>query len=187
MARDSERPVHPGAFIKAHVIPPGMSVTDAAKRLGVSRPALSNLLNGRCSLSPRMAVRLEKTFGFDRQRLLDLQAVDEQQALQEQEKLIAVPTFVPDFLCPARSRPGHVEEWSENIDSRHKLAVLLRKLVHSTGYDLRRVDFPAYEKCTAPRMGWLCRGGGPQRPGFPKATLDGNSVSTRIQGVRLRE
>ena len=151
MTRESERPVHPGAFIKAHVIPPGMSVTDAAKRLGVSRPALSNLLNGRSSLSPRMAVRLEKTFGFDRQRLLEIQAADEQHALHEEGRSIAVPAFVPDFL-PGKVKAKHIEAWSENIDSRHTLAILLRKLVHSTGHDLRRVDFPGYEN--AQRPGW---------------------------------
>ena len=151
MTQDSEGPVHPGAFIKAHVIPSDMSVTDAAKRLGVSRPALSNLLNGRCSLSPRMAVRLEKTFGFDRQKLLDLQVAGEQRALREEGKSIAVPTFVPDFL-PGKIKAKDIEAWSENIQSRHTLAVLLRKLVNSTGHDLRRVDFPGYEN--AQRRGW---------------------------------
>lgn len=51
-----------------------MSVKEAASRLGVGRPALSNLLNGNAALSPDMAVRLEKSFGADRQKLLDMQA-----------------------------------------------------------------------------------------------------------------
>ena len=42
---------HPGTFIKAEVIPPGMSVTKAAQLMGVGRPALSNLLNGNAALS----------------------------------------------------------------------------------------------------------------------------------------
>ena len=74
MSKKSEKSTHPGTFIREHVIPKAMSVTDAAKRLGVGRPALSNLLNGNSSLSPTMAVRLEKSFGADRRKLLDLQS-----------------------------------------------------------------------------------------------------------------
>ena len=74
MSEKLEKPVHPGTFIREHIIPAGMSVKEAAERLGVGRPALSNLLNGKSSLSPNMAVRLEKSFGIDRQKLLDIQA-----------------------------------------------------------------------------------------------------------------
>ena len=63
-----------------------MSVTDAAKRLGVGRPALSNLLNGNSSLSPDMAVRLEKAFGADRTQLLDRQAEFDRQKRHVKEK-----------------------------------------------------------------------------------------------------
>lgn len=41
--------IHPGSYIREKVIPEGMSVTNAAKLLGVGRPALSNLLNGNAS------------------------------------------------------------------------------------------------------------------------------------------
>ena len=74
-----------------------MSVTDAAKRLGVGRPALSNLLNGNSSLSPDMAVRLEKSFGIDRQKLLDIQAAFDRYDRQGKEKRIAARTYVPSF------------------------------------------------------------------------------------------
>ena len=58
------RPAHPGQFIRMEVIEPlGLSVTKAAKVLGVTRPALSALLNGRAALSPDMALRVEKAFG----------------------------------------------------------------------------------------------------------------------------
>ena len=56
------------------------------KRLGVGRPALSNLLNGNSSLSPNMAVRLEKSFGTDRQELLDIQAEFDRYDRQGEEK-----------------------------------------------------------------------------------------------------
>ncbi len=67
-------PVHPGMFIKAEVIEPlGLSVTDAARALGVSRAALSSLLNARADLSPEMAIRVEKAFGTDMETLMRMQ------------------------------------------------------------------------------------------------------------------
>ena len=50
---------HPGSYIKQSVLPAGLSVTAAAKTLGIGRPALSNLLNGNASLSSEMATRIE--------------------------------------------------------------------------------------------------------------------------------
>ena len=127
-----------------------MSVTDAAKRLGVGRPALSNLLNGNSSLSPNMAVRLEKSFGADRQELLDIQAAFDRYDRQGKEKRIAARTYVPSFLT---IKARQIEDWTEgNIPARHLLAVLLRKLIHSTGDELRQVDFPGYDN--AERGGW---------------------------------
>ena len=57
-------PPHPGEAIRALCIEPlGLTVTDAAKGLGVSRKTLSALLNGRFGISPEMAIRLSKGFG----------------------------------------------------------------------------------------------------------------------------
>ena len=57
-------PAHPGEILKELVIEPlGLSVTDAAKHLGVSRKTLSKVLNGRGTVTPQMALRLEMTFG----------------------------------------------------------------------------------------------------------------------------
>ncbi|QOJ24797.1 MAG: HigA family addiction module antidote protein [Gammaproteobacteria bacterium] len=56
-------PPHPGEVIKELCLEPlGLSVTDAAKALGVSRKTLSALLNGRSGISPEMALRLAKAF-----------------------------------------------------------------------------------------------------------------------------
>lgn len=134
---------HPGAFVRATVIPPGMSVKDAAKRLGISRPALSNFLNGKAALSPEMAVRLEKAFGANRKRLLDMQAAYDRKEQQAGERDVAVRAFVPSFLTIKASQ---IDQWAgSQIDARSRLPVLLRKLVHSTGGDLRQVDFPGYD------------------------------------------
>lgn len=65
---------HPGGFVKSEVIEArGLSVTDAASALGVTRPALSKLLNGRAHLSPEMALRIEKAFGVPMDTLMGMQ------------------------------------------------------------------------------------------------------------------
>lgn len=56
-------PPHPGEIIKELCLEPlGLSVTDAAKALGVSRKTLSAIMNGRSGISPEMALRLAKAF-----------------------------------------------------------------------------------------------------------------------------
>ena len=57
-------PPHPGAFIRRQCLDPlGLTVTEAAKGLAVSRNTLSLLLNGRLGISPEMAIRLSQAFG----------------------------------------------------------------------------------------------------------------------------
>jgi addiction module HigA family antidote len=56
-------PPHPGEILKSLCLEPlGLSVTDAAEALGVSRKTLSAILNGRAGISPEMAVRLSIAF-----------------------------------------------------------------------------------------------------------------------------
>jgi addiction module HigA family antidote len=56
-------PPHPGKIVKTLCLEPlGLSVTEAANALGVSRKTLSNILKGRSSISPEMAVRLSIAF-----------------------------------------------------------------------------------------------------------------------------
>lgn len=60
-------PPHPGETLREDVFPAlGLSVTEAAGQLGVTRAALSRVLNGRAALSPEMALRLEKWLGVER-------------------------------------------------------------------------------------------------------------------------
>jgi addiction module HigA family antidote len=67
-------PPHPGDFIRTEIIEPiGLSVTATAKVLQVSRPALSNLLNGNANLSGEMALRLEQAFGPKMETLMRMQ------------------------------------------------------------------------------------------------------------------
>ena len=90
-------PVHPGDFIRTEIIEGhGLSVTAAAKVLGVSRPALSNLLNQNADLSAEMALRIEKAFGVNMDTLMRMQAAyDIAQARKEASK-IRVQRYQPD-------------------------------------------------------------------------------------------
>jgi len=127
-----------------------MPIKQAAKLLGVGRPALSNLLNGNAALSTEMAARLQKAFGVDPQDLLKLQAEFDQHQQQESVQKLAVSAYVPSFL---KITARDIEQWANrNREARSHLAVLLRKLVNSTGQDLRLVDFPGYDN--AEKKGW---------------------------------
>lgn len=60
-------PPHPGLTLKDDVLPAlGLSVTEAAQQLDVSRVALSRVLNGRAAISPEMALRIEAWLGVER-------------------------------------------------------------------------------------------------------------------------
>ena len=59
-----KNPPHPGRVVRQECIEPlGLTVTAAAKALGVTRQALNNLINGKAGISPEMAIRLSKAFG----------------------------------------------------------------------------------------------------------------------------
>lgn len=134
-------PEHPGTYVREQVIPNGMTVKTAAERLGIGRPALSNFLNGNSSLSQDMAARLHATFGADRDHLLDMQSQYDRAVRPPSQYLVRA--FVPSFLT---IRAHQIESWAgTDISARSKLAVLLRKLVHSTSQDLHLVDFPGYD------------------------------------------
>ena len=67
-------PPHPGEIVKEFCVEAlGLTVTDAAKALKVSRKTLSTLLNGRAGISPEMALRLSKVFGRTPEGWLRLQ------------------------------------------------------------------------------------------------------------------
>jgi addiction module HigA family antidote len=59
-----KNPPHPGSFVFDECIEPlGLTITEAAQALGVTRVTLSDLVNGKRGISPEMAVRLSKAFG----------------------------------------------------------------------------------------------------------------------------
>ncbi len=67
-------PPHPGEVLRELCIEPlGVSITDAAKALGVTRKTLSAIVNGRAGISPEMAIRLSKAFGTSPESWLNQQ------------------------------------------------------------------------------------------------------------------
>ena len=94
-------------------------------------------------------LRLEKSFGADIEKLLSLQTEYIQYEMSENEKEIAVRTYSPGFFDIAA---GQIEAWSQKLEARALLPVLIRRLVNTTGKDLSKVDFPAYENIQ--RHGW---------------------------------
>ena len=67
--------VHPGPWLRRCIVDHyAMSVSQVAAHLGVTRPAMSNLLNGKAALSPEMAIRFEKAFGISAETMMRMQA-----------------------------------------------------------------------------------------------------------------
>ena len=86
-----KNPPHLGGVIRRQILEPmGMSVTAAAAALGVTRQALSNLLNERTSLTADMALRIEKAFGPKMEHLMRMQLAFELAAARRHEHQIRV-------------------------------------------------------------------------------------------------
>jgi len=87
-------PSHPGAFVRTEILGPlDLTVTSAAKVLGVSRPTLSSLLNGQADLSGDIALRLEKAFGVRMDTLMRMQASYDIARTRQREKSITVRRY----------------------------------------------------------------------------------------------
>lgn len=86
--------MHPGTTVRQDCLEKnGLSVTDAARILGVDRQTLSNLLNARSGISPEMAVRLEKAFGIPAREWLMRQLDYELTEVMRRAKKIKVEPF----------------------------------------------------------------------------------------------
>lgn len=97
-------PVHPGEFIRCEIIEElGLSVKKAAEVLGVSRPALSALLNERGALTPDMAIRIEKAFGASMETLMRMQHAYDIAQARQRAGAITVQRYVPKV--PPTSEP----------------------------------------------------------------------------------
>ena len=69
-----KNPAHPGRIIRSACPEPlGLSVTEGAKVLGITRQALNNVINGKSGISAEMAIRLTKAFGSSAETWLKMQ------------------------------------------------------------------------------------------------------------------
>jgi antitoxin HigA-1 len=84
-----KNPPHPGLSVRHDCIEPlGLTITEAAAILGVTRQALNNLVNGKSGISPDMAIRLDKAFGGGAETWLGVQmAYDLAQARQHEGEI----------------------------------------------------------------------------------------------------
>ena len=84
-------PVHPGRIVRHDCLEPlGLSVTEGARVLGVTRQALSNIVNGKSGISPEMAIRLTKAFGSTAETWLRMQLAYDLAAARKNESKIKV-------------------------------------------------------------------------------------------------
>ena len=89
-------PSHPGEFVRTEVVEElGLSVTKAAEILGVRRATLSDLLNGNATLSPEMALRIEKAFDVSMDMLLRMQAWHDAARMRARADEISVRRYQP--------------------------------------------------------------------------------------------
>ena len=145
----SNIPIHPGLYIKKEILPKCLTIGEAAERLNITRPALSNLLNGKVALSQEMALKIKEVFHCESTKLLDMQTrYDAFEAQKNNDGFIVRPYVNPFFHIYA----SDISYWSGEISAREQLPAILRMLIHSTGTSLVKVDFPAYSR--SQRKGW---------------------------------
>jgi addiction module HigA family antidote len=89
-----KNPVHPGKVIRFDCLEPlGLSVTAAAKVLGVTRQALNNVVNEKSGVSAEMAIRLSKAFGSTPETWVRLQGAYDLASAMRNEKRIRVRRY----------------------------------------------------------------------------------------------
>ena len=90
-----KNPSHAGDVIYWGILEPlGISITKAAEILGVRRATLSAVVNGKASLSPELALRVEKAFGPEVDHLLRIQAAYDAAQIRKRTKDIKVKRYV---------------------------------------------------------------------------------------------
>jgi addiction module HigA family antidote len=95
-----KNPAHPGRIVRHDCLEPlGLSITEGAKVLGVSRQALNNIVNCKSGISAEMAIRLTKAFGSTADTWLRMQvAYDLAQAMKNESKIKVRRQHVPAEL-----------------------------------------------------------------------------------------
>jgi len=90
MALEMAYPVHPGEILAEEVLPRyKLNATEAAARLGVARPGFNNMLNGKRAVTPELALKVERVFGYPARTLLALQGAFDLAAAKHDDALAA--------------------------------------------------------------------------------------------------
>lgn len=92
-------PTHPGNVLREYI--EGYSITDIARRLGVTRVTLSRILNAKASITPEMSLRLSELLGTSPEVWLNLQNQYDIWQLEQQPKFQIVPLFAPSSASEA--------------------------------------------------------------------------------------
>ena len=94
-----KNPPHPGLSVRLNCLEPfGLSVTEGAKALGVSRTTLSRLINGQAGVSADMAIRLSKAFGATPDIWIRMQAAYDLALARRHERDIKVKRYEPELV-----------------------------------------------------------------------------------------
>lgn len=111
-------PPHPGLSVRHDCLEPlGLSVTEAARVLGLSRQALNNVVNGKAAISADMAIRLDRAFGGGAEVWLRLQMAHDLAQARERNSHAAIRRYRSS--APAGStRPGATREDAANAAGR---------------------------------------------------------------------
>lgn len=146
-------PAHPGAYVRKNLLEPrGLTVTKAAKLIGLSRQNVSNFLNGKVSATSNMAARLERTFGISATKILEMQTKYNSQKAKK-KTINSAQNASPYVVSLMNFKANDIQNFfTEGNSRRSLLAVFLRKLVHSTGRDLQKVDFPGNDDAERPGL-----------------------------------
>jgi addiction module HigA family antidote len=96
-----KNPPHPGRSVRDACLEPlGLTVTEGAKILGVSRQALNNVVTGKAAISPEMAIRLSKAFGSTPETWLQMQLAYDLAQAKKGESKIRVRRYQPQHVHP---------------------------------------------------------------------------------------
>jgi addiction module HigA family antidote len=92
---EMKNPVHPGQLVKACLDDLGFSVAEAAKGIGITRQQLHNVVAGRSSITPEMAIRFEKAFGGTAETWLKMQVNYDLAQMRQRASGIVVKRLTP--------------------------------------------------------------------------------------------
>ena len=143
-----------GAAIKAGI--GKVSISEAARRLKVARPGLSNLIAGKTRLTKAMATKLAQEFPLDGEALMhDQGRIDADMVRQSRD---AAASADAESIWKRNAADYHditstdIARWAETNRARAVLPVLVRRLAYSVAPDAKLVDFPGHD--AGQRPGW---------------------------------